>query len=204
MGWILGIALAEVSGSPLLCLSSSSLHDRPRTVMAQSFQREKPPARVNLFLEVQKGDAKEKLELPLRLLVMGDYTGRADETPLEEREVTSLNSDNFESVLRSMDVQMDYTVPNKLKGGDEEVKVHLDIDNMKAFSPEEVAKQVPELNRMLAMRNLLQDLRNRVVSANQFRRQLEDIVKDEAALAKLTAELDRFVAPEDDAAEGEA
>jgi type VI secretion system protein ImpB len=164
--------------------------------MAQSFQREKPPARVNLFLEVSKGDAQEKIELPMRLMVLGDYKGRPDDTPLAEREVINLNKDNFEDVLKSMDAKLEYTVKDTLRGGDEEMKVDLDIESMKSFDPEEVAKQVPQLNRMLAMRNLLQDLRNRVVSANDFRKQLEKIVKDEAALEKLAGELDQFVAKE--------
>ena len=83
--------------------------------------------------------------------------------------------------------------------------VKLKLENMKSFHPEQVAKQVPELNRMLAMRNLLQDLRNRVVSMSQFRKQLEKIVKDKDALEKLAGELDQFVAPGEDgegAAEG--
>jgi type VI secretion system protein ImpB len=168
--------------------------------MAQSFQREKPPARVNLFLEVSKGDAQEKIELPMRLMVLGDYKGRPDDTPLAEREVINLNKDNFEDVLKSMDAKLEYTVKDTLKGGDEEMKVDLDIKSMKSFDPEEVAKQVPQLNRMLAMRNLLQDLRNRVVSANDFRKQLEKIVKDEAALERLAAELDQFVPQSDEGA----
>lgn len=166
--------------------------------MAQSFQREKPPARVNLFLEVAKGDAQEKIELPMRLMVMGDYKGRADGTPLSDREILNLNKNNFESVLKSMDVKLEYVVQDTLKGGeDDEMKVELDIDSMESFDPEEVAKQVPQLNRMLAMRNLLQDLRNRVVSANDFRKQLEQIVTDEGALEKLAAELDQFVQADD-------
>jgi len=167
--------------------------------MAQSFQREKPPARVNLFLEVAKGDAQEKIELPMRLMVLGDYKGRSDDTPLAEREVINLNKDNFEDVLKSMDAKLEYVVEDTMRGGDEEMKVELDIDSMDSFSPEEVAKQVPQLNRMLAMRNLLQDLRNRVVSANDFRKQLEKIVKDEGALEKLAAELDQFVPKTQDA-----
>ena len=173
--------------------------------MAQSFQREKPPARVNLFLEVSKGDAQQKIELPMRLMVLGDYKGRPDSTPLAEREVINLNKDNFEDVLKSMDAKLEYAVEDTFKGGDEEMKVDLNITSMKSFDPEEVAKQVPQLNRMLAMRNLLQDLRNRVVSANDFRKQLEGIVKDQAALEKLAAELDQFVQKTDvDTEEDEA
>lgn len=163
--------------------------------MAQSFQKEKPPARINLFLEVQKGDAKEKLELPHRMLMVGDYTGREDATPVSERKVVNLNKDNFESVMKSMELGASFTVPNQLKpGSDEEMKVNLSFDSMKSFSPEEVARQVPELNKLMAMRNLLQDLRNRVVSTSQFRKQLEAIVKDKDALEKLMQELDQVVA----------
>ncbi|MEM1128482.1 MAG: type VI secretion system contractile sheath small subunit [Bacteroidota bacterium] len=161
--------------------------------MAKSFQKEKPPARINMFLEVQKGNAKEKLELPQRMMVMGDFLGREDDTPLEDREVVNINKDNFEQVLKSMDVKSSFSVADKLKGGDEEMKVDLKFDSMKSFSPEEVAKQVPELNKLVAMRNLLQDLRNRVVNMAQFRKELEAVVKDPDALAKLTAELDQVV-----------
>lgn len=170
--------------------------------MAKSFQKEKPPARINLFLEVDKGDAKEKLELPQRMLMVGDYTGREDSTPVSEREVVNINKDNFQSVMKAMDLQASMTVKNRLKpDSDEDLKVDLKFEDLNAFSPEEVAKQIPELNRLVAMRNLLQDLRNRVVSMSQFRKQLEQIVKDKDSLDKLTEELDRLVARDGQAGE---
>jgi len=52
---------------------------------------------------------------------------------------------------------------------------------------------VPELNKLVAMRNLLQDLRNRVVSLSQFRKELNKIVKDKDQLKKLSSELEQFV-----------
>ena len=42
--------------------------------MAGSFQNEIPAARINLKLDSGKGDAKKKTELPLKMLVMGDFT----------------------------------------------------------------------------------------------------------------------------------
>ena len=165
--------------------------------MSKSFQKEKPPARINLFLEVQKGNAKEKVELPHRMMMMGDFKGREDDTPLEDREVINVNKDNFESVMKSMDLELKYNVADKLKGGDEEIPVNLKLENMNSFRPEEVAKQVPQVNRLVAMRNLLQDLRNRVVSTSQFRKQLEAIVQDPEQLDKLMQELDQVVKKED-------
>lgn len=164
--------------------------------MARSFQHEKPPARINLFLEVQTGGALVKKELPLRMLMLGDYTGREDGTPLEDREVINVNKDNFDAVLKSLDVKAEYTVPDRIKGGDEEMKVNLSFEDMKSFRPDQVARQVPVLTRLMAMRNLLQDLRNRVVSMNQFRKELEKIVQDKEAMLKLSEQLDRFVAKE--------
>ena len=160
--------------------------------MSQSFQHEKPPGRVNLFLEVAKGDAKERIELPMRLFVVGDFTGRDDETPLEEREALNVNAQNFEDILRSREIEMSYTVEDTLRG-EGEMKVDIKLDSMKAFGPEQIAQQVPELARLLAARNLLQDLRNRVISVGDFRKQLEAVVKDPAARARLLAELDAVV-----------
>ena len=169
--------------------------------MADSFQKEKPPARVNLFLELPDGDATEKVELPFRTLVLGDFTGREDDTPLEDRELVDINADNFESVMDSMDLGLDMVVPDTTRGEDHDLKVNLKIDGMDSFRPEQVAKQVPELDRLVAVRNLLQDLRNRVVSMSSFRRQLEAIVTDPSQLDQLVSELGAFVA--DDEASGD-
>ncbi len=176
----------------------------PSYTMSKSFQKEKPPSRINLFLELEKGDAQEKVELPLRMLMLGDYLGREDATPLDDREAINITSDNFNAVMKSLDLHLNYTVPDRLREGDGEIEVDLDIEDMDDFSPEKVARQIPELTRMLAMRNLLQDLRNRVVSTSQFRKKLEEIVHDKEALGRLAAELDQIVPPAADAEDGDA
>ena len=166
--------------------------------MAESFQKEKPPARINLFLEVMKGDAKKKMELPLRLLALGDYSQSESSTPLSEREKVNINKDNFQQVMRSMNLNLEMAVKDKLKGGDAETKVNLKFEDLKSFEPEEVAKQVPSLAKMLSTRTLLQDLRNRAISTNEFRKELERIVKDKTALAQLKGELEKVVAQSPD------
>jgi type VI secretion system protein ImpB len=166
--------------------------------MAESFQKEKPPARINLFLEVQKGGAKKKMELPLRMLVLGDFTKKDATTPVAQREKININKDNFNDVMKSSGLSTDVVVADKIKGGDAEMKVNLKFKDMQSFSPEEVAKQIPQLSRLLATRNLLQDLRNRIISINDFRKELEKVVKDKNALAQLSAELSKVVPPSPD------
>ena len=161
--------------------------------MAESFQKEKPPARINLFLEVAKGNAKKKVELPLRLMVLGDYSQSESNVPLADREKININKDNFQQVMKSSKLNIDMVVPDKLKGGDAEMKVNVKFNDLSSFHPEEVAKQVPQLGKLLATRNLLQDLRNRIISINDFRKELERVIKDKSALAQLSGELDKLV-----------
>ena len=66
------------------------------------------------------------------------------------------------------------------------MKVDLRIDSMRDFHPEQVARQIPQLSRLIAARNLLQDLRNRVISTSEFRKGLEQIVRDPAGPTSAT------------------
>lgn len=172
--------------------------------MADSFQKEKPPARINLYLDILKGDAQKKVELPLRTLVAGDFSGRESGVPLEDREKINLNKDNFEDVLKSHDIKLDLNVADKLRGGDEEMKVQLKLNSMADFDPDRVAKQIPQLQKLLATRNLLQDLRNRLISVAEFRKGLEKVVKDPEALKQLNEELKKIVPGDEQASGGNA
>lgn len=163
--------------------------------MSKSFQHQKPPSRVDLTLDVATGDANEEVELPLRLLVMSDLTGKKEETPVDEREIINVTNNNFEEVMASYDLGLEYTVPDRLTG-EGELKVELDFENLDSFEPEAVAQQVPELSRLLAARNLLKDLRNRLISMGEFREELEKIISDEASKEELLEELQNIV-PED-------
>ena len=77
----------------------------------------------------------------------------------------------------------------------------LKFDNFKAFSPEQVAKQVPELDNLLSMRNLLKDLKSNLLDNGKFRRELESIVKNQPELEGLKAELDKLAPKAEEAAE---
>lgn len=54
--------------------------------MSNSFQSEIPKARINLKLDLHTDVASKKTELPLKLLVVGDYSNGAEQRPVSERE----------------------------------------------------------------------------------------------------------------------
>ncbi len=118
--------------------------------MSGNFQNEIPPARVNIALNVDKGGAQKKLELPMKMLVMGDFSQKGDTTRLADKEKISVNKDNFNQVMESLDLGVTMSVENKLNPDGGDIKVNLKFKDMKSFDPIEVVKQVPQLSNLLA------------------------------------------------------
>lgn len=169
--------------------------------MAGSFQNEIPPARVNIKLDIDKGGAQKKVELPFKMLVLGDFTGKEDGKRLVDREKININKDNFNQVMDSMDLGLNFSVENKINPGGGDLKVDLKFKNMKSFDPLEIVKQVPQLSKLLAARNLVKDLKSNLMDNKEFRRKLEAIMQDQGAMDSLVAELDKIV-PMDKGEEG--
>lgn len=149
-----------------------------------------PKERVNISYRPATGDAKEEVELPLKLLVMGDFTLRDDETPLEDRPPINVDKDNFDDVLKAQNVNLSATVANKL--GDDrnaQLSVNLDFKSMKDFEPDAIIDKVPELKKLLELRNALKALKGPLGNVPEFRKKIQDLVKDEGARARLLKEL---------------
>ncbi|EKM0529446.1 type VI secretion system contractile sheath small subunit [Cronobacter turicensis] len=157
--------------------------------MSGSFQEEIPKARINLKLNLHTGGAQKKVELPLKLLVTGDFSNGQETNPLSERKKIDVNKNNFDSVLCEFAPVVNLAVENTLAGNGGEENVRLTFRQMKDFEPEQVARQIPQLKAMLAMRNLLRDLKSNLLDNATFRKELETILKDPALSDGLRAEL---------------
>lgn len=157
--------------------------------MSQSFQNEIPKARVNISLSLHTGGAQKKVELPLKLLTVGDFSNGKAEGTLSEREKVNINKNNFNSVLADLNPEVNLTVKNPLANDGSEENIRLQFKDMKDFEPEQVARQIPQLKAMLAMRNLLRDLKSNLLDNVTFRKELEKILKDPALSDELRNEL---------------
>jgi len=162
---------------------------RKGTAMADTFQNEVPRARINLKLSLHTGGAQKKVELPLKLLTIGDFSHGKENRPLSEREKINVNKNNFNSVLSEFSPEVNLSVPNTLAGNGEEENVRLRFTDIKDFEPEQVARQIPQLRAMLAMRNLLRDLKSNLLDNATFRKELEAILKDPALSQELRDEM---------------
>lgn len=157
--------------------------------MSGSFQEEIPKARINLKLALHTGGAQKKVELPLKLLVAGDFSNGQENRPLSERGKINIDKNNFNSVLAEFSPSLNIAVENTLADDGSEENVRLSFREMKDFEPEQVARQIPQLKAMLAMRNLLRDLKSNLLDNVTFRKELESILKDPSLSNELRAEL---------------
>jgi type VI secretion system protein ImpB len=164
--------------------------------MADStFQNEVPKARVNIRLDLHTGSAQKKMELPLKLLAVGDFSNGKESRPLSERNKININKNNFNSVIHELNPEVSLVVKNTITGDGAEESVNLSFTEIKDFEPEQVARQIPQLRAMLSMRNLLRDLKSNLLDNVTFRKELEKILKDPTLAQELRDELSAL-APE--------
>ena len=149
-----------------------------------------PKERVNIVYKPATGGAKEEVELPLKLLLIGDYTLREDDRPLDERKPVNIDKDNFNEVMRKHDLSLDINTPNRLSGEEgEELAVNLKFSDLKDFAPENVVRQVPELNKLLELREALTALKGPLGNVPAFRKMIEAALADDETREQLLKEL---------------
>ncbi len=149
-----------------------------------------PKERVNIVYKSSIGDATEEVELPLKLLMLGDYTGQPSDDPVEDREPVNISKDNFDEVMKSFHLSMDIAVKNRLQeDADDELAVSLQFEGIKDFSPDSIANQVPELSRLLELRRALLALKGPLGNVPAFRKAIQNILTDETTRSQIMKEL---------------
>lgn len=161
--------------------------------MSDSYQKEIPKARINLSLDVETDGHQKKTELPLKMLVMGDFSNGKTKGKIADRQRINLNTNNFESVMADLAPSARFDVPNLLAKDGSDFTIDLAFQSMKDFRPDNVAQQIPELHSLMAMRNLLKDLKSNLLDNVKFRKELEKIVSSQPHLEGLKQQLEELL-----------
>jgi type VI secretion system protein ImpB len=150
-----------------------------------------PKERVNIRFKPATGNAKEEVELPLKLLVLGDFTGRPDDRAVEARDLIGVNKDNFDEVVKSQNLNLTVAPENKLDESPDagKLSVSLKFDSLKDFEPERVAQQVPELRTLTELRTALVALKGPLGNVPSFRKAIQNLLEDDGARQRLLTEL---------------
>lgn len=136
------------------------------------------PARVNITLNISNKDAQEKKELPMRLLVLADFTKSEMKHSLAKQERLAVTLANYQQVLSYLNPKVTVTVPHNTRDRQEDLSVDLSFHSMQDFHPKSIVEQVPVLRRLAAMKNLLKELRSNIIDNATFKAKLQEIFQD--------------------------
>ena len=151
-----------------------------------------PKERINIKYVPATGDQQAEIELPLKMVVVGDFKGHTEETMLEERQAVSVNKNNFNSVMQEAELKLDVTVDDHLSetpDPDASLSAALSFNTLEDFTPDSLAKQVPELNKLLELREALVALKGPLGNVPAFRKKLQTLLADQENRDKLTSEI---------------
>lgn len=139
-----------------------------------------PRERINVTFTPNTGDQQQEVELPLKLMVLGDFTQRQDERSIEQRKPIAIDKNNFEDVLAKQNLCLAFNVTNRLQDDDtdSELPIDLNIGSMRDFSPASVVEQVPELRQLMELREALVALKGPLGNTPAFRQAIEALLRD--------------------------
>ena len=154
-----------------------------------------PKERINIKYVPATGGQQAEIELPMTMMVIGNMKGRVEDTPIEERQTVSIDKNNFSSVMKESGLELNFSVQKRLEeGSQDELPVKLQFASMADFAPDSIANQVPELQKLLELREALVALKGPLGNIPAFRNRLQDLLSSDEAREQLLKELD-LVAP---------
>lgn len=134
--------------------------------------------------------ASDAVTLPLRILVLADLLQGPDPRPLAERRPVVLDKAGFASVLAALAPRLELSVPHpRDPEAGASTRVSLAFKQLKDFTPEGIARQIPEARSLLEVRQSLNALKGPLGPVPSFKRRLNTVREDEASRAQIQHEL---------------
>ena len=146
--------------------------------------------RVQITYDVEIGGAIELKELPFVVGVLADLIGKPEEPlpRLRDRKFVDIDRDNFDAVLKGMKPHLAFRVDNKLMDDDTKMAVELRFNKLDDFEPEQVAKQIDPLRKLLEVRQQLSGLLTKMDGNDRLSEQLQEIIGNTELLQQMSKE----------------
>ncbi|MEN3978319.1 type VI secretion system contractile sheath small subunit [Acinetobacter sp. CWB-B33] len=160
-----------------------------RESVQKKLQRIRPP-RVQLTYDVEVGDGREIKELPFVVGVLGDFSAASEleKTKLKDKKFINVDLDNIDEVIESLAPRANFQVDNTLTEDSGKISVDLTFKSMDDFRPENVVQQVDPLKKLVAARERLTDLRNKISNNERLEDLLDDVLQNTDQVRKLSLE----------------
>lgn len=134
---------------------------------------------INIRYKPYLGKAQEQRSLPLKLLVMGDFSSGNNANALTQRKALEITPHNFDARLKEHNIKLRLSVPNRLTDeAGARMAVTLEINSLDDFEPDQIVQQVEPLRHLLNMRRILERLKMQYLNEESFRKQLDQLATD--------------------------
>lgn len=154
-----------------------------------------PRSRINLRYRTMIEGELQEVELPFRLIVLGDLSLGSStdrEVDLETRRLRTLDGKNIDALMENMRLSVGVKAKNCIDQGDEELEVTLPIRNRASFNPDQVANSVPKIRALLLLRKLLIEMQSQVDNRKEVRNLMYQIFSNPEELQRLQKELESY------------
>jgi type VI secretion system protein ImpB len=148
-----------------------------------------PKERINISYKPATGNARESVELPFKMLVLGDFLGRDDARVMEEREPVNVSKHNFDDVMQDAKLTLNMSVKNHLSEGGDDIHIGINVDTLRDLEPDSLMRSIPELRKVYELRESLMALKGPLGNNPQMRRAIMSMVKDEEKRGLLIKEI---------------
>lgn len=160
-----------------------------------AIQDEIPKSRLTLTYKTQIEGEAETVDLPLRLLFLGDFslgTSKDRKDDLDVRRLRKLDGSNLNQIMEDMNINLSFSVENKIDKGGDDIDVSLPITSMRSFSPDEIVKHVPKLRGLVTLKRMLEQIQSDMSNVKKLRALLAEAYRDREVYEALRSELAQF------------
>jgi type VI secretion system protein ImpB len=155
---------------------------------SQKFIARNRAPRVQIEYDLELYGAEKKVNLPFVMGVMGDLSGKPEESlpGVADRKFLEIDVDNFDDRLKASKPRVAFQVPNTLTG-EGNISVDLSFESMDDFSPAAVANKVDSLKKLLDARTELSNLLSYMDGKSGAEELMAKALKDPTLLKALTS-----------------
>ncbi|WP_299494618.1 type VI secretion system contractile sheath small subunit [uncultured Shewanella sp.] len=138
-----------------------------------------PKSRMTLRYNTEiKGDS-EDVELPLRILILGDFSGKSSEkADFSERSITRFDGKNLNAVLEKMKVKASVQDADGISHS-------VPISSVDSFMPHSVCNEIQNMNDLVKFKKMLNTLLSSINNSGKFRQALKNLIDSPDAVAAL-------------------
>lgn len=148
-----------------------------------------PKERVNITYKSEDGGVERSVELPFKILMVGDYTGRDNPAAVADRAPVRVDKHSFGKFMSEQNLSVKVEVKNKLGEGGESLGLELNPRKLADFGPDGIVEAVPELKRLKELRDALDAVRYPLGSVAGFRKKLQEMLGSQEQRSQLMKEL---------------